>query len=161
MINTLLFCKSNHWPARLKKTTFLLKQIIKFKKDLKFNENINYDCNIVLTNDKLIKQMNSKFRNNDRATDVLTFVSEICLPKKKKKKICDIFLSAETLTKDARHNGINFYNHLTHLIIHSYLHVNGYDHKLEKDFNKMTAIEIKVLSKLGIDNPYSLLSYGK
>ena len=161
MINTSLICKSNHWPARLKKIVFLIKRIIKFKKELKFNDNTNYDCNIILANDKLIKQMNCKFRNIDSATDVLTFVSEIKLQKKKKRKICDIFLSAETLKKDAKYNGVNFYNHLTHLIIHSCLHINGYDHKLKKDFNKMTAIEIKVLGKLGIDNPYNLLTYGK
>ena len=159
MINTLLICKSKHWPARLKKIAFLLKQIIKYKKDLKFNDNINYDCNIILTNNKLIKTMNRKFRNNDSSTDVLTFVSEINHQKIKNQKICDIFLSAETLKKDAKYNGVDFYNHLTHLIIHSCLHINGYDHKLDEDFNKMTAIEIKVLNKLGIENPYNPLTH--
>ena len=51
-------------------------------------------------------------------------------------------------------NNINFYSHLTHLIIHSFLHINGYVHDKIKDFNKMKKIEIKVLNKIGIDNPY-------
>ena len=65
----------------------------------------------------------------------------------------------EFLTKDlaisyAKKNNINFYNHLTHLLIHSFLHINGYVHNKIIDFNKMKKIEIKVLNKVGIGNPY-------
>ena len=38
-------------------------------------------------------------------------------------------------------NLINFYDHLTHLIIHCFLHVNGYDHKINTDFTKMKNLE--------------------
>jgi len=69
---------------------------------------------------------------------------------------CDIFFSAETIKIDAKTNLINFYDHLTHLIIHCFLHVNGYDHKKNTNFLKMKNIEIKVLSKLGLKNPYSI-----
>ena len=69
---------------------------------------------------------------------------------------CDIFFSAETIKIDAKTNLIDFYDHLTHLIIHCFLHVNGYDHKKNTNFLKMKNIEIKVLSKLGLKNPYSI-----
>ena len=75
---------------------------------------------------------------------------------KKKQKICDIFLSAETIKKDAKKNGINFYDHLTHLIIHCFLHVNGYDHKKNSDFIIMKKLEEKILMKLKIKSPYIL-----
>ena len=75
MIKYSFTCKSNQWPPRLKKIDMLLKKIIKFKDDLHFKKNIDYDCNLILTNDKLIKKMNLQFRKINKSTDVLTFVS--------------------------------------------------------------------------------------
>ena len=154
MINVYLVCKSKHWPKRMKKIDFLIKKILKFNKDLLFNKNTNYICNLILTNDKLIKKMNIKFRKKQHSTDVLTFVSELKIKNIKSKKICDIFLSAEIIKKDAKNNNVSFYNHLVHIIVHSFLHINGLDHKTTKDFNKMKKIEITILKKLGISNPY-------
>ena len=58
------------------------------------------------------------------------------------------------IKKDAKKNLINFYDHLTHLIIHCFLHVNGYDHKIKSDFLKMKSLENKILNSLGIKDPY-------
>jgi len=154
MINFYLICKSKHWSVRLVKIDTLIKNILKFQKDLNFNKMIDYDCNLILTNNQLIKKMNYKFRKKNKVTDVLTFISTVDLKKNRKQKICDIFLSAEMITKDAKKNNINFYNHLTHLFIHSFLHINGYVHDKVADFNRMKKIEIKVLNKIGIINPY-------
>ena len=85
---------------------------------------------------------------------MLTFISETRIDKINKTKICDIFFSAETIKKDAKKNGLNFYNHFTHLIIHSFLHINGFVHNSLDDFKKMKKIEIKILKKIGIFNPY-------
>ena len=75
---------------------------------------------------------------------------------KKTRKICDIFLSAETILKDSKINKTNFYDHLTHIILHSFLHINGFVHNKINDFVKMKKEEIKVLKKLSISNPYLL-----
>ena len=129
---------------------------MKFKEDLHFKKNIDYDCNFILTNDKLIKKINLKFRKINKSTDVLTFVSNVNINMQKPRKICDIFLSAETILKDSKNYGINFYDHLTHIIIHSFLHSNGFVHKKINDFVQMKKKEIKVLKKLSISNPYLL-----
>ena len=154
MIKFSIMCRSKHWPARLKKVNFIVKKIMTFKKELGFKININYNCNIVLSDNNLIKKMNYKYRNNNTATDVLTFVSEINLKKKRKTKICDMLLASEIIKKDATKNKITFYNHLTHLIIHSFLHLNDFTHKKFDNFNKMKEVEIKILKKLRINNPY-------
>ena len=154
MINYSLISKSQHWPARVKKIKSLLDSILKNKKILKFNKSLNYNLNIVLSNDKLLKKMNYKYRKKNKATDVLTFVSEVNFNKNNDLKVCDIFVSAETLKKDAKLNNINFYNHLAHILVHSFLHINGYVHNKIKDFNKMKKIEIQVLAKIEIANPY-------
>lgn len=154
MINYSLISKSQDWPARFKKIKFLLENILKNKKTLKFSQSIDYNLNIILSNDKLLKKMNNKYRNKNKSTDVLTFVSVIKLKKNNDLKVCDIFISAETLKVDAKKNNINFYNHLAHIFVHSFLHINGYVHKKIKDFNQMKKIEIQVLNKLAIENPY-------
>ena len=156
MIKYFLIFKSKHWPARVKKVDNLIKNINNLKNELNFNKAIDYYCNIILTNDENIRKINFKFLKKNNATDVLTFVSDINFKKNKKQKICDIFLSAEIIASDAKKNNINFYNHLAHLLIHSFLHINGYVHDKIIDFNKMKKIEIKFLNKIGIDNPYLL-----
>ena len=154
MINFSLICKSKHWTVRLKKVNIIVTKVLKFQKDLNFKKTIDYNFNLILTNNKLIKEMNKRFRKKNKSTDVLTFISEVKIKNKKKQKICDIFLSAEMITKDAQNNDVSFYNHLTHLLIHSFLHINGYLHGKIKDFEIMKKIEIKVLNKIGIANPY-------
>ena len=74
--------------------------------------------------------------------------------KNEEEAYCDIFFSAETIKNDATINSINFYDHITHLIIHCFLHVNGYDHKKETDFIKMKNLEEKILMKFDLESPY-------
>ena len=58
------------------------------------------------------------------------------------------------IKKDAKKYLINFYDHLTHLIIHCFLHVNGYDHKINADFLKMKKLEKEILNNFNIRDPY-------
>ena len=154
MIKYSINCESKHWLARRKKINLLINKSIKLHKELKFKKNIDYYCNFILVNDNKIKEINQKYRRVNKATDVLTFISDLKIKKQKHKKFCDIFLSAETIIKDAEYNNINFYDHLVHLVIHSLLHVNGFVHKKVNDFLKMQIAEIKILKKLQINNPY-------
>ena len=155
MINFSLFCKSNHWPARKKKVELIINKILKYKKDLHFSININYACSIILADDILLKKINTRFRNKKKSTDVLTFISDTKATNIKKQRICDIFLSADIIKKDAIYNNITFYDHLAHIFIHSFLHINGFEHKKYVDYKKMKKTEIVILSKLGIKNPYT------
>ena len=154
MIRYSVSCKSMYWPARIPKINIIMKNILKYKNMLKFKNNINYNCNLILVDNKIIKKMNLKYRKINKATDVLTFISDIDINSKNKQKECDILLSAEIIIQDSKKNEINFYDHLTHLIIHSFLHINGFMHNKIKEFNEMNKLEIKILNKLGISNPY-------
>ena len=154
MIYYTISSKTNHWPRRVKKIDTAIGKILIHKKDLKFVNSINYFCNFILANDLFIKSFNKKFNNINKSTDVLTFVSSLNFNNKKEEKYCDIIFSIETILYDAKNNNINFYNHLTHLIIHSFLHINDYVHNKIKDYLVMKNIEINVLKQLGINNPY-------
>tara|TARA_Y100001960_G_C14714943_1_gene849104 strand:- start:1355 stop:1777 length:423 start_codon:yes stop_codon:yes gene_type:complete len=119
-----------------------------------FKKNTSYFLNLIFVDNKNIRAINKTYRKKNQPTDVLTFVTTLNNKVTKKEKYCDIFFSAEMIKKDAKKNLINFYDHLTHLIIHCFLHVNGYDHKINVDFLKMKNLEKKILNNLNIRDPY-------
>ena len=152
-IQTNFFCKSNYWSKRMIKIKDIVKKIIKIN-EINFKKNTFYILNLIFVDDKQIKNINMKYRKKNKTTDVLTFVNLIKNNKNENEAYCDIFFSAETIKKDAKKNIINFYDHITHLMIHCLLHVNGYDHKKENDFIKMKKLEEKILMKFDLESPY-------
>ena len=154
-IETNFFCKSNHWSRRMVKIKEVVKYIIKIN-NLGFNKRNFYFLNLIFIDNKDIKKINKIYRNKNKETDVLTFVNLLQNTNNKNEVYCDIFFAAQIIKKDAKKNLINFYDHLTHLIIHCFLHVNGYDHKKNIDFKKMKNLEEKTLMKLNIKSPYIL-----
>jgi len=66
----------------------------------------------------------------------------------------DIAIAYELCKKEADTSKINFEHHLYHLIIHSVLHLLGYEHGKDIDAAKMEKIEVQILANLGITNPY-------
>ena len=152
-IETNFFCKSNHWSRRMKKIKKIVSKVLLINK-CGFKNNTFYYLNLIFVDDRRIKKMNYTFRKKNMTTDVLTFVNTLHSGNLKNETYCDIFFSSETIKKDAKNNLINFYDHLTHLIIHCFLHVNGYDHKINSDFLKMKNLEKKILNILKIKDPY-------
>jgi len=152
-IQTNFFCKSNHWSKRMLKIKEIVKNIIKID-ELDFKKNNSYILNLIFVDDKKIKNINKTYRKKNKATDVLTFVNFIKNNKNKNETYCDIFFSAETIKKDAKKNLLDFYDHITHLIIHCFLHINGYRHKKESEFMKMKKLEEKILMYFDIESPY-------
>ena len=137
----------------MKKIKEIAKKIIKIE-ELSFKRKNFYILNLIFVDDKNIKKINKEYRNKNITTDVLTFVNSIKNNKNIEETYCDIFFSAETIKKDAKKNIIDFYDHITHLIIHCFLHVNGYDHKKEIDFIKMKNLEEKILMQFDLESPY-------
>ena len=152
-IETNFYCKSNYWPKRMYKIKKIVKKIL-LVKELTFEKKYFYFLNLVFVDDKNIKKINKAYRKKNKSTDVLTFVKLQTYHKTHNEVYCDIFFSAETIKKDAKKNLINFYDHITHLIVHCFLHVKGYDHKKKSDFLKMKILEEKILMKLNIKSPY-------
>jgi len=137
----------------MKKIKEIARKIIKIE-ELNFKRKNLYILNLIFVDDKNIKKINKEYRKKNITTDVLTFVNSIKNNKNIEETYCDIFFSAETIKKDAKKNIIDFYDHITHLIIHCFLHVNGYDHKKEIDFIKMKNLEEKILMQFDLESPY-------
>ena len=156
MIKLNYYVQSKNWSRRMNKVTKITKEVVKKKIDFNFDKNINYYLNIILLNDKKMKKLNLKYKRKNKTTDVLTFVSALKNINYNKTKYCDIFFSAETIKLYSKQNKISFYDHFTHLLVHSFLHINGYMHKKANDFIKMQKAEIEILNKIGLQNPYLL-----
>ena len=97
------------------------------------------------------KKLNLAFRQKDYATNVLTFPYELS----KNTLVADIIFCLPVLQKEAKEQSKSLKAHLAHLIVHGCLHSQGHDHESVRDANKMEALEIQILQKLGFTNPYS------
>jgi len=119
MINYTISSTTNKWTKRIRKIDEIIIQILAYKKDLKFInninyycdfilandkfiKNINYYCDFILANDKFIKDLNKKFRKVNQPTDVLTFVSKLSLKNKKEDRHCDLVFSIDTILNDVK-----------------------------------------------------------
>ena len=99
-----------------------------------------------------IKELNSKFLNKDQPTNVLSFPSSGL--DFEEQLLGDIAICPEIIINEADDQNKDLQNHLSHIILHSLLHLAGYDHQEDSSAEKMESLEIEVLKKLGIANPY-------
>ena len=91
------------------------------------------------------------------STNVLSFpYNEIRFFEHKKQKVIlgDIVISLEKVLEESAIENKTFTNHLTHMTVHSVLHLFGFTHEKQKDFNIMKNKEVSVLTKLQISSPY-------
>jgi probable rRNA maturation factor len=163
--------KSKKWAQIKNVENFVEKTIQKIipltdiKKILK--KNFILEVSISLVSDLQMKKINLEFRGKNKATNVLSFpaldenlIRQIGL--KKLAGACeylflgDIIIAFETLKKESLAQKKKFHDHLTHLILHSILHLIGHDHEEEKMAKIMEDLEVKILKKLKIKDPYQL-----
>lgn len=104
---------------------------------------------ITLTDDKHIHELNREYRNIDRPTNVLSFeLGDSQL-------LGDIFISLDTVMREAAEQNISLHDHTAHMVVHGVLHLMGYDHINDVDAARMEALEIQILKSMNIENPYA------
>ena len=105
---------------------------------------------LLLADDAALHRLNRDFRGKDKPTDVLSFPAhEMDRP-----LLGDIAVALGVSARDAAEQGVSLADHLTHLLVHGYLHLLGHDHEAEDEAAIMEGLEIKALASLGIPNPY-------
>ena len=67
----------------------------------------------------------------------------------------DIILARETLAREAGEMGVSFDDHFTHLVVHGFLHLLGYDHMDDDEALAMESLETQILASLGVADPYA------
>ncbi|SFV76296.1 Metal-dependent hydrolase YbeY, involved in rRNA and/or ribosome maturation and assembly [hydrothermal vent metagenome] len=100
-----------------------------------------------------IQTLNKTYRHQDKLTNVLSFESD--LPVEIDEAILgDVVICTEVVAEEATAQNKTFDEHLTHMAIHGTLHLLGYDHTESEDAKQMENLEIKILEKIKIANPY-------
>lgn len=111
------------------------------------------EIHIGIINQKTSAQLNKKYRKKNRPTNVLAFTYR-AYPGEKITSLGDLAICADIVKQEAKSQKKSIESHWAHLTIHGTLHLLGYDHHYHRDAKKMELLEIKILKKLGFQNPY-------
>ena len=108
-----------------------------------------YTINFQFMSPADIQELNLQFRQKDKPTNVLTFpFNEPFNPRDP--FVGDIAICTDILQQEAEQENKSLQDHLAHLVIHSVLHCQGYDHQNDQEANEMETTEISLLGQCGI-----------
>ena len=110
--------------------------------------------NLKLVTNEEMTELNHKFRDKNKTTNVLAFPNEGLYSLDD--EIGDIALNVECLEKESKEQGKELRSHFLHLLAHGILHLLGETHYKLDDERKMEALEIDFLKRLNITNPYKI-----
>jgi probable rRNA maturation factor len=113
-------------------------------------KSFNYEISLTFVNNEEIRELNKKYRNIDRETDVLSFPLEQDESLFPMPMLGDIVISAEKALEQSIEYGHSFVREIAYLTAHSMLHLLGYDHMNETEKQIMRKKEKNVMKKLNI-----------
>jgi probable rRNA maturation factor len=113
------------------------------------------ELSVMLTDDAGIRSLNRDWRGIDKPTNVLSFPALSAVPPGAgPRALGDIAIAYETTRQEAELENKLFSDHLSHLAIHGFLHLIGYDHETNDDAEAMEGLGRQILAGLGIADPY-------
>jgi probable rRNA maturation factor len=114
---------------------------------------------VMLTDDAGIRTLNKNWRGQDKPTNVLSFPAlQPTDPRSADdapRMLGDIAIAYETTRREADDEQKPFDHHLSHLAVHGFLHLVGYDHENDGEAEAMENLEREILAALGIPDPYA------
>ena len=144
MININVLSEEKAWSIKLKKKEFFFRQVCSFfPKKYKF-PNKRVSLTLLLSNNKSIKKLNKEFRDKNKSTDILSFPFNKKIKISNKTYIGDIIISYNFMNKPKSQNIKNFKEKIIKTFIHGFLHLLGFDHIKNKDYEKMLREENKI-----------------
>ncbi|MGI9357712.1 MAG: rRNA maturation RNase YbeY [Rhizobiaceae bacterium] len=112
------------------------------------------EVSLLFTDDSQMQALNAQWRDQNTSTNVLSFAaSKGC--GQTTPMLGDIVLALETITREAAEQDKAFDDHLSHLIVHGFLHLLGFDHIEDAEAGVMEQLEREICASLGIADPYA------
>jgi probable rRNA maturation factor len=116
------------------------------------------EISVLLTDDAHIRELNRIWRDQDKATNVLSFpaLDDDLPPAPPGEPVLlgDVVLAFETVEREALQEGKPLRDHVAHLLIHGTLHLLGHDHEDAAEALAMERRETLILAGLGVPDPY-------
>ena len=109
------------------------------------------ELSVALISDQEIAELNQTYRHKEGPTNVLAFPMEGPLQG-------DVVIALQTMLREAHRRKIMARDHTAHLLVHGFLHLQGYDHIRAAEAEIMEALETRALSTVGISDPYAKAS---
>jgi probable rRNA maturation factor len=109
------------------------------------------DIVVLLTDDEAVRELNARFRDKDRPTNVLSFPA----PENAAPHLGDIVLAYGVCATEAEAQSKSLADHLSHLVVHGVLHLLGRDHEDDAEAEEMEAEEREILTLIGVADPYA------
>ena len=111
---------------------------------------------IYLKSEEEISAINKKFMKKDGPCDTITIpVDNQTLKEPGPTLLGTMFLCLSVIKADAAHIKRNEIAHLAHIVVHSMLHLLGYEHETHEQTQSMEGKEVFILAKLGVSSPYN------
>jgi len=110
------------------------------------------EISVALVGSARSRALNRRYRRRDRATNVLSFPAPDAA--RRAGVLGDLVICPAVLRTEARAQRKPMRAHWAHLVVHGVLHLVGFDHVKTEDARRMERREIRVLRRLGFDNPY-------
>ena len=147
MIKVDVVIDNNKWKKKIKRANFFFNKILRFfPKKYKF-EKKKILFSLSLSDNQKIQKLNKKFRKKNKPTDVLSFPYNDKVGKNEF-YLGDIIISYNYMNQPKNISNLNFKNKVVKIFIHGFLHLLGFDHKKNSDFNKMQREENKLFNLL-------------
>lgn len=179
-MNVEIIIENDNWDA--KKIKKLIEDVTKAVFSYLKLQHDDIEISVLCTGDEEIRVLNKTYRGIDSPTNVLSFPMEsdfecddfdCCCREdchyedspecgcgcdaEQDAMSCVLGCSAfayETIDRESKEQGKSFDDHMKHLVVHSILHLLGYDHVEDEEAEKMENLEVKILRSIGVGNPY-------
>jgi probable rRNA maturation factor len=158
LINIVLARESGAWPEETVLYDLSDRVVSAASKALALKPAGPCELSLVFADDATVKALNAEWRGKDRPTNVLSFPAFPLKPGDRLPPLLgDVILAFETTAREAAEEGKPMDWHVSHLVLHGFLHLLGHDHLTDADAEKMEALERKILAKLAIPDPYAVI----
>ena len=150
MIKVNVEINNKSWHKNIKEPKkYFNRKLKKISKIIKFFKYKNVTFTILLTNSLNMKKLNKKFRKKNKSTDILSFPTfarkNLKFLKDKKIYIGDLAASYEIINSRSKKN---FLAEFDKVWVHGLLHLIGYDHIKDRDYDVMNKIEKRILNSI-------------
>ena len=120
------------------------------------------EVGVLLEDDPAIRRLNARWRDQDRATNVLAFPlleldhgRPLHAPPAGPALLGDVIVALETVCAEAEQADRPLGAHLCHLVVHGTLHLLGFDHQTDAEAAVMEDLERRILADLHLPDPYA------